>query len=151
MIQTKPIDIDALRAGRELDRAVAVEVMEWELLPPNNEFDGDIYFRLPDFSGVNGGGVMGIEDIPRYSTFHPYTVVVEEYIERRGLADAYITRLVREVYPGYPSGFIKEVPHHFDVFKIITATPEQRCRAALKAARNDFGAVALRETIIDAS
>ena len=114
--------------------------MEWELLPQNDEFDGDIYYRLPDWVGSNGGGVMGEEDIPHYSAFHPYAVVVEEYIERRDLAQKYAEILALDVLKIlYPEGDKWAYLTRLELFRVLHATPEQRCKAALKAVRNATG------------
>jgi hypothetical protein len=67
-------------------------------------------------------------DIPAYSTDPAAARLVEDEIERRGLQEPYVRALV---------GGAEEATHRLwycgvdDLWRVATATPEQRCRAAL--------------------
>ncbi len=117
------IDIDAL-SPRDLDRGVAEMVLglsvmwnglRWEIARYRQ---GNIY----EF----------ISSIDPYSTDANVVREVEAEIERRGLSGRYVTRLIYETHPDNSPMWIREGPP-VDTFKLITATPAQRCRAALKA------------------
>lgn len=96
------MDIDSLE-GRELDSAVA-----------------EFFFKKDPAVARH---------IPQhYSSDYNACRKIEDEIERRGRWEIYLHYLLYElnVYEGY-EGFSEE-----DIWKCMRATPEQRCRAALK-------------------
>lgn len=108
--------------GPALDVLVANAVMEWEYIP----FDG-------------GGGAWdagtgpSIKDLPRFSDSDSTAVrAVEAEIERRGLQETYVEALIIVV----GGGDWRESDSAF--WLLITATAEQRCRAALGAVRQEL-------------
>lgn len=128
MTQAKHIDIDAVSAGPELDALVAVHVMGWELMPPIPQPDdgcADIYYRDGDWS------LVALEDMSAFSTDANCVREVEAEIRQQGLAGKYVACLVRKVDPNNRSVYTPE--SELDLFPLIHATPEQRCRAAYKA------------------
>ena len=114
MIETKQIDIDTL-TGRELDAAVAEVVMGW------TSAGGVQYARR----GETGFTIV----LPEFSTDERYAAQVEAEIERRGWTYMYIYWLERDVSEMYEHDDMD----NGDWFKIVNATPEQRCRAAYRA------------------
>jgi hypothetical protein len=126
-----PTNID-----REIDRKCA-ELMGWHL---HERADGDFWYKVPyhapDWYSITDC-VIAVKD------WHPsigiaQAMEVEEQIRelqyahpQKPIIDKYVTELINltRMGEGYPN----------DYFRIIHATPEQRCLAALKAIgrRND--------------
>lgn len=105
---------------RELDAAVAREVMGLTVTQGNS-------FDWIATHPVNGAGLV----VSPYSALQDCSSRVENEIERRGLADLYIHYLMPQVgIDGHKPGYDER-----DLFAIRRATPEQICRAALKAVR----------------
>jgi hypothetical protein len=115
------IDIDAL-TDRELDALVAAKVMGWERAEagPAGLFSGD------PWTGQDGM----LRGLPEYSTDANRVREVEAEIERRGLELPYVDILVKIVLPTAEN--YRDLMR-MGVFALITATPEQRCRAAYRA------------------
>ena len=68
-----------------------------------------------------------LRDVPYYSTDHTAARLLEDDIEARGLQQQYETALIEATGATYfDYGVV-------DVWPLIRATPEQRCRAYLKA------------------
>lgn len=110
--------------GRELDAAVARELfgrrVSWE------RADGEASLLLVD----------GEERVPcpRYSSDAGAARSVEEEIDRRGLAEAYVDRLLKEERPEL--GIVDTLQYR-DVWNVLHAGPARRCRAALAVCRAD--------------
>lgn len=124
MSATEKLDIDTL-TGRELDAAVAVEVMGWVYDPSEAIVIG------PHYAAPNGETHYICK---AYSTDANAAREVEAEIERRGLVDRYVKIMVDDIEP--PLGLSKHFVNGLTwigLFKLITATPEQRCRAAYRA------------------
>lgn len=115
MSQVKQIDIDAVPAGPQLDALVAEHVM-------NRPFT---HKQSNDTVCGYGGHCDGC----KFSANLIDAAKVEAEIEQRGLEWSYEACLLHEVWK--PDGLHVKRPK--GNFKLITATPEQRCRAALKA------------------
>lgn len=113
--------LDEVDAGSELDALVAERVMQWIYSDEDGYWagkDGEPFHPLPLFS-------------EQLSWAHK----VEEEVERHGVEmNQYVARLIDEVFA---DGVIREwVGSHIDftnqLYPMIHATAEQRCRAALK-------------------
>ena len=114
------IDIDAL-SPRELDAAVAEVVMRWKR---ETRPDG---WTMPNYYWSNSAN--------HWSTDANRAREVEAEIERRGLVPEYIIALSRlfnfgDVYSWTDARMDVLTAR---LFLFATATPAQRCRAALKA------------------
>lgn len=127
MSQAKSLDIDTL-TGRELDAAVMVEIMGWtqtDLEQDPHELPAPFpFWKMPE-----GGPVLYIEGAKKFSSDANHVREVEAEIERRGCTYMYIYWLKRDVSEMYDHDDMD----NGDWFKIVNATPEQRCRAALRA------------------
>lgn len=112
--------------GRELDAAVAREV-----------FRRDVRWREGD-EGRTPLVVDGDEPVPcpRYSNDAGAAREVEEELDRRGLAEAYVDRLLKEERPRL--GIVDTLQYR-DVWNVLHAGPARRCRAALSVVRSDRG------------
>lgn len=133
------MDIDSL-SGCALDRAIT------DLLGgivchrrSNNSCNGLHYIRCvacgADGHGNcygNGDGAVTIDccsETPFYSSDYNDCRLVEDEIERRGRWEIYLHYLLYEL------DIYGEVYSEKDIWKCMRATPEQRCRAALKAVK----------------
>ncbi len=129
MPQVKTIDIDAL-TGRDLDAAVAEVVMGLKRV-----FSLDSNWIGND--GTVGQAVKEFKDLKEYSADERYVREVEAEIERRGLHYQYAAHLAMgfgiEAFGFTGKNFNNAAPLAGNLFALITATPTQRCRAALKA------------------
>lgn len=114
-------DVEELH-GRELDAAVAREVfrrsVEWR------DSDGE---RVPMV--VDGDEV---EPCPRYSRDAGAARAMEEEVDRRGLAEDYVDRLLREERPRL--AFVDTLEYR-DVWNVLHAGPARRCRAGVAVCR----------------
>lgn len=110
--------------GRELDAAVAREVFGREV--SWREADGR---RTPLV-------VDGDEPVPcpRYSSDPGAAREVEEELDRRGLAEAYVDHLLKEERPRL--GIVDTLQYR-DVWNVLHAGPARRCRAALSVCRGE--------------
>ncbi len=122
------IDIDAVSAGPELDALVAEHVMGWIYDPSEAIVIG------PRYAEPNGETHYACE---AYSTDASRVREVEAEIERRGLTYQYAAWLAKE-FDIEVFGFTDKNFNHAAIlaeqaYKLITATPEQRCRAAYRA------------------
>lgn len=108
--------------GRELDAAVAREVFRHEVRWRDQ--DGE---RTPLVSG-------GDETVacPPYSSDTDAAREVEEELDRRGLAEAYVDHLLKEERPRLG---IVDTLRYRDVWNVLHAGPARRCRAALYVCR----------------
>lgn len=142
---------------RELDCAVAEEVMGWEritlyerVLDPAffggksdrmyREAGQSDYLCRPGRIAEDGGQevmareqvgtlvIGGDRDLPRYSSDLAAASQVEASIARRGLQEAYIQQLEAIL------GDHTSIRYRW-LFALVTAGPESRCRAALAAVR----------------
>lgn len=133
MSQAKETDIDdgiyehthATPDLEQLDRDLAVHVMRWEHDTETNE---GLWTPPKDRKPE----ARDPRDPPRFSRSRDLAAEVVEEIERRGkwIQSAYIEALINIVFDSERDGGILFLD---DWFKIAAATPEQRCRAALKA------------------
>lgn len=115
-------DVDDLD-GRELDAAVAREL-----------FRRDVGWREVDGESVPvvlDGGQPG--PCPRYSADARAAREVEEVVDRRGLAEEYVDRLLKEERPGL--GIVDTLQYR-DIWNVLHAGPARRCRAALAVTRD---------------
>lgn len=129
--RTSEINANKL-TGRELDTAVAEQVMGWKRVVSRSAIkrlshygDGD-WWHAP-----NGEGFA--ENVPPYSTDHAAAFAVEEEIKRRGWCNEYIVALMElfgidEQKPVYDGVW---TPTYDELWMFIHATAEQKCRAAL--------------------
>lgn len=108
--------------GRELDAVVAREV-----------FGRDVAWRDVDGESVPVV-VDGDETVPcpPYSRDAGAARAVEEEVDRRGLAEDYVDRLLKEERPRL--GIVDTLEYR-DVWNVLHAGPARRCRAALEVCR----------------
>lgn len=125
-VSAEKIDIDAVSAGPKLDKVVAELVMRWKPITLNGTI---LQWRVP-WEADDGRNVQALTIFP-FSTDERYAAQVEAEIERRELSFDYTKALfyevVKEDYMTY------EGMTGIELFQLITATPEQRCRAAYRA------------------
>lgn len=131
MSATEKLDIDTL-TGRELDAAVAEEVMGAVKDMLGNPPDSDVYdWRFPD------GKVVSETMLVSYSMSHFAVREVEAEIEQQGLQYQYAAHLAKEfgieVFGFTGKSFGNSAILASQAYSLITATPEQRSRAALRA------------------
>ncbi|MFB6240878.1 MAG: hypothetical protein ABEJ46_04870 [Gemmatimonadota bacterium] len=112
--------------GRELDAAVARELfgreVSWE------ERSGE---RVPVVTDRDPPAPC-----PRYSTDPSRAREMEEEVDRRGLAEAYVDHLLKEERPRL--GIVDTLQYR-DVWNVLHAGPARRCRAAVAVAREAAG------------
>ncbi len=108
--------------GRELDAAVAREVFRREVRW-RDEGGERIPLVSPDGETV---------DCPPYSSDTDAARQVEEELDRRGLAEAYVDHLLKEERPRLG---IVDTLRYRDVWNVLHAGPVRRCRAALSVCR----------------
>jgi len=108
--------------GRELDAAVAREL-----------FGRDVAWREVDGEGVPVL-VDGEEPVacPAFSSDADAARAVEEEVDRRGLAEAYVDHLLKQERPRL--GIVDTLQYR-DVWNVLHAGPARRCRAALVVSR----------------
>lgn len=70
---------------------------------------------------------------PQYSTDLNEAYKVEEKIRELGLAEAYSKALHTEIAESTPGYFTLNRSNDIDIFLVVHATPQQRCKAALRA------------------
>ena len=132
------MDIDKLK----MDAAIA-ELMEWKGYHELNYVDGDTWYSSckncgdvapenEDILAWNWGDppIAGCEGYPRYSTDIAAAYQVEERIEELGLWRKYCWELIKIVSA-------KASDEMLQTWYLIHATPEDRCRAALKAVETE--------------
>lgn len=142
-------------SGRELDAAVAEEVCGWRwavylrdayLLSPDQwEFNFETH-SWPNLGmgwssdvaadcdrRIEGWPLGCVDPVPTYSADLNACAEVEAEIARRGLQTEYVDTLL------YLTERATQFPpfDHAHLFALATATPEQRCRAALAAVRGE--------------
>jgi hypothetical protein len=127
------MNIDEMEAGRELDALVAERVMGWKFIPlPKRNRSGLCINcgRAVWDDPRNRQTELGIcnEEDCRYSTDIAAAWLVEERIAELGLIDEYCIELNAIANAHWDDG--KRQPQRW---QLIHATPEDRCRAALKA------------------
>jgi len=111
--------------ARALDAQVAEEVMGWQRFPYLMEpAPGTVRYCPPGRVHVST-----IEKVPPYSTDYTAVRLVEDEIERRGLGPRFVAELGACVCLEYPYA-------NRGVWRILRASPEDRCRAALSAVRS---------------
>lgn len=130
--------------GRQLDAAVAERVMGCSVKSRSAWPDGKPLQRgvrayklhdrdgnemPPHHSNVFGWGWGNSEDeawstVPAYSTSHDAVAEVRAEIERRGLVDAFVGQLYT---------LVGVSPCTTLMWRLLNASPEQQCRAALAA------------------
>lgn len=112
---------DDIPAGRELDALVAERVMGW-----TRRARGHSMLMVDVWDGpVDGPVGIAAWRIPAYSTDIAAARLVEDEIERRGLSSEYTGALAVRI--------------RGDLWDLLRATPEQRCRAALVVVRTVRG------------
>ncbi len=125
-------EIDNLEAGREMDTLVAEKVMEWHQ-------DGGPFWIRADKTQVLGWTVdplpRGWENASMSDRFRPSTSISAAF-EMEGV----LSEMDGHIQVGYVSRLYEILDIPFgrvmttgNTIKLIRATPEQRCRAALKA------------------
>ncbi len=121
------IDIDAVPVGVGLDALVATVIMGWKQAEGENHGGpGWRFFKIAD---KENGPIYLQDHVDKFSTDANHVCEVESEIERRGLQWSYEVCLLHQVWK--PDGLhVKRPEGNFD---LINATPEQKCRAALKA------------------
>ena len=103
--------------GRELDAAVAEKVFG----KPSS------YYDCPHFDKNRRMlSFCSCPDLPRYSRDIAAAMQVEDRIEELGLEETYINRLIRLL--GISAPYLDQL------FILVHASPEDRCRAALLTA-----------------
>lgn len=123
-VTAEKIDIDAVGAGPELNALVAECVMGWERMVSDEHMPRSLRWRVP--WDVEGEEVQALTVFP-FSTDANRAREVEAEIARRGLSQQYVSHLVNLTHLPMMEG------SRLDMFKLITATPVQRCRAAYRA------------------
>ena len=103
--------IDKIPPGPKLDALTAEKVFGWKSV---HEHDGELYGKRPDKVGR-----WRLAKIPTYSTETLYANLIEDQMEQLGRLDRYLRQLFRITHANnIPSAW---------------ASPDQRCRAAIKA------------------
>lgn len=115
--------------GRELDAAVAAELFDREVTW--RERDGE---RVPVVTDGDGTAPC-----PRYSADAALAREVEEQVDRRGLAEAYVDHMLKEERPQL--GIVDTLQYR-DVWNVLHAGPARRCRAAVAVCRDERGLTA---------
>lgn len=121
------MDIDKMKAGPEMDAHIAVNVMGWtrtEIEVKPADFGGGWYTKkyLVDLNGNVHPAA------PYYSTDIAAAWVMEERIAELGLIEEYCFQLnaIANLHKD------RDYCRHPQRWQLIHATPEDRCRAALK-------------------
>lgn len=114
-------DVDELE-GRELDAAVAREVFRREVSWREGEAGTEPVL-------VEAGEAV---PCPPYSRDAGAARAVEEELDRRGLAEDYVDRLLKEERPRL--GIVDTLEYR-DVWNVLHAAPARRCRAAVAVCR----------------
>lgn len=140
----EPIDIDAV-SGRELDALVAEWVMRWAIQPVGakeypviiREYPSFVFYSFDSTEGWHYRSEHALEEKWSPSQKRDHAAQVEVEIERRGLQGEYVEHLIDKVFP---DGLYwrKEIDYKGAIFPLITATPAQRCRAALRAVQGEM-------------
>jgi hypothetical protein len=108
------LNVDKISPGPELDALVAENVFGWKIV---HKYQGALYGKKPDKLGR-----WRKTKVPAFSTNPVHAYSIDEQINERGLMDSYSKELAKITRAtGIPSEW---------------ATPEQRCRAAIKTVRN---------------
>lgn len=114
-----------------LDEQIAERLFGWERYV---SADHTSHPKLRDFGIIYGwrkdGKNLGL-DVPHFSDDPALVRAVEDEIERRELQNLYAYALADVLNIG--DGWRYEGPGGSELWALIRATPEQRCRAALKA------------------
>ena len=121
-------EVDEKLSGRELDAAVAGRVMELKEV----QFVGErLQYHVPEHGVAYGGRWTAV--VPYYSESIEAAMKVEDQVGEMGKRNDYIAHLWDEV--GAERNDAKFwTAQNFNAFWLcVHATPEQRCRAALKA------------------
>lgn len=131
MSQAKQIDIDALAVGPALDKAVAERVYDYDVRDKAEVYiDRERNWRARDTDKV----LMSPQNVPDYSESRDLAAEVEAVIASLGLNTEYMRKLILEVDPlANPESML--LLHWFNVLR---ATPEQRCRAALRVVMEEY-------------
>ena len=103
--------IDKIPVGPTLDALTAEKVFGWKSV---HEHDGELYGKTPDKLGR-----WRSAKIPTYSTETVHAYSIEERMEQLGQLDRYLRQLFRITHGN-------KIPSDW-------ASPEQRCRAAIRA------------------
>lgn len=119
--------------SRERDVLVAEQLPEWDRASLRYIRFEDGTYPYPDNDGEGG--------LPGYTTDSAYVGEVERMIEMRGAKALYIKILATEVCTmvdgmGAPIDFEMWMSNNVtlsDLWDLVSATPEQRCKAALQA------------------
>lgn len=116
---------------RALDIAIA-QMLGWRWVD-----EGGIrhlrWHDAPGFAAMEAGGeVYPTSLLLHYSGDAAAARLIEDEIERRGIGEAYIWYLAEVI--GHPRHVAWS---SLDMFALLRATPEQRCRAALRAVGGD--------------
>lgn len=120
--------------SRELDALVAT-AFHFSLEPPcgrYHETDGAEHEGERWYGWCHTCGCLIDEATPeplRYSTDPAAAAHVEDEIERRGLTEQYVDAMLDLLHINAED----RIPAHYQLWALIRATPEQRCRAALVA------------------
>lgn len=99
----------------------AEQVMGWMEIEPSRE-TGALKF----FGFVHTGKGPQRREVPDYSNDLNAIWAAEQYLHRIGLARAYIRALAEVTQAA-------DLSHDEDLFKLISASPAQRCEAGLMA------------------
>lgn len=99
----------------------AERVMGWTNIEPSRE-EGALKF----YGFIHTGKGPQRREIPHYSHDLDAMWAAEQYLHRLGLARAYLKALAEVVRAADPAD-------DEDLFKLVNASPAQRCEAALKA------------------
>lgn len=121
--------IIALKPGRELDALVAEEVMGYAIGDGQGGYVVQkVIILRPDDGSAEWLG-DGQKQLPRYSTDISVAFEMENHLEQIGLVDEYGF----QVYAITEADETRAGIRNTNMFKIVHASPEQRCKAALLA------------------
>ena len=121
--------------GRELDAAVAREVFGREILIVDGQ-----YFMWAGSAKRHSWKTHAIDydQLPQIANCVEHAYIVEAEIGRKGLIHEYVQALAVEVIgfqPKPPDTEEQYAALRENTWRLLRATPEQTCRAALKAVR----------------
>jgi hypothetical protein len=105
--------VDKIPLGPKLDALTAEKVFGWKNIHQHND-RGGLYGKRQDKLGH-----WRLAKVPNYSTNHVHAYSIEDRMKQLGRLDQYLRELFRITRS-------KSIPSDW-------ATPEQRCRAAVKA------------------
>jgi hypothetical protein len=134
------MEIEKMKAGAETDLAIALAVMGWETVTEDEDQPEQVPYHIGPNSEVFYPRVADLhpglypqQGLPPYSTSIAAAWLVEEKISQvPALLQQYVVELANLLHVNTLQ--TDALMCYGDLWRLIHATPEQRCKAALKAA-----------------